>query len=374
MSNIQGTHTEAPAEVGLLTSRANTAAAALTMPSLAKTQDVTLKLQAVWSENSVLHEFAVDYVNIVNTIAAGRVRLEMLPRGAVVSRGGDLQGAVASGALDAAHGVASNQYAKDKAYGLFTTPPSFGWNSMQMLGWMRHGGGQALYDDLVQKVHGKNITGFLLGPMPTQPLGWFKKPIHSPDDLKGLKFRTGGLSADVHRILGMEPVLIPGNETAEALASGRVDAAEYLNPTIDRQVGLSKAAPIYIVQGYHQVCECFEIIYNKSRLDELGDEVKRILEIAGDAASSSMLYKQMAYYPRDLEQIKAVDKVTVVRAPDSILDAQLAAWEKVIEDLSSDPFFKKVIESQRAWTKSVVGFDVEWEAPRDRAFAFFNKS
>jgi TRAP-type mannitol/chloroaromatic compound transport system substrate-binding protein len=339
-----------------------------------KTQDVTLKLQAVWNEDSVLHEFAMDYVDIVNTIAAGRVRIEVLPRGAVVSRGGDLQGAVASGALDAAHGVASNQYGKDKAYALFTTPPSFGWNSIQMLGWMRYGGGQALYDELVQKVHGKNITGYLVGPMPTQPLGWFNKPINSPDDLKGLKYRTGGLSADVCRVLGMEPVLIPGTETAAAMASGRVDCAEYLNPTIDRQVGLAKVASTYVVQGFHQVCECFEIIYNKSRLDELGDEVKRLLDIAADAASSSMLYKQMVYYPRDLQQLKDVDNITVMQAPDSVLDAQLAAWKKVIEDLSADPFFKKVIDSQRAWTKKVVGFDLEWEAPRDRAFAFFNKS
>lgn len=340
---------------------------------MANSENVTLKIQAVWSEDSVLHEFALDYVNIVNTIAAGRMRLEMLPRGAVVSRGGDLQGAVASGALDAAHGVASNQYSKDKAYGLFTTPPPFGWNSLHMLGWMRYGGGQALYDELVQKVHGKNITGYLLGPMPTQPLGWFKKSIHSPDDLKGLKFRTGGLSADVCRVMGMEPVLIPGNETAEALASGRVDAAEYLNPTIDRQVGLSKSAPIYIVQGYHQVCECFEVIFNTSRLNELGDEIKKILEIAADAASSLMLQKQMMYYPRDLEKIKKEDKITVVPAPESVLDAQLEAWKTVIINLSSDPFFKKVIDSQRAWTKSVVGFDVEWEAPRDRAFTFFSK-
>lgn len=337
-------------------------------------QDVTLRMQAVWSEDSVLHEFAMDYVHIVNTIGAGRVRLEMLPRGSVVSRGGDLQGAVASGALDAAHGVASNQYGKDKAYALFTTPPSFGWNSVQMLGWMRYGGGQALYDELVHKVHGKNITGYLVGPMPTQPLGWFKKPIHSPEDLKGLKFRTGGLSADVCRVMGMEPVLIPGNETAEALASGRVDAAEYLNPTIDRQVGLSKAAPIYIVQGYHQVCECFEVIYNKTKLDQLGDEVKQLLDIAADAASSSMLYKQMVYYPRDLHKLKVEDNIHVVQAPQSVLDAQLDAWEKVIADLSVDPFFKKVIDSQRAWTQSVVGFDLEWEAPRERAFAFFQKS
>jgi TRAP-type mannitol/chloroaromatic compound transport system substrate-binding protein len=343
-----------------------------TPPSSTKAPDVTLKIQAVWSEDSVLHEFAMDYVNIVNTIGAGRVRLEMLPRGAVVSRGGDLYGAVASGALDAAHGVASNQYGKDKAYALFTTPPSFGWNSTQMLGWMRHGGGQALYDELVQTVHGHNISGYLVGPMPTQPLGWFKKPIHSPEDLKGLRFRTGGLSADVCRVMGMEPVLIPGNETAEALASGRVDAAEYLNPTIDRQVGLAKAAPLYIVQGYHQVCECFEIIFNKSRLDALGDEVKRILEIAGDAASSSMAYKQMVYYPRDLEQLKVVDNITVMQAPESVLDAQLAAWAIVIEDLSADPFFKRVIDSQRAWTKTVVGFDLVWDAPRERAFDFFN--
>ena len=338
-----------------------------------RTQDVTLKLQAVWSEDSVLHEFAMDYVNIVNTIGAGRVRLEMLPRGAVVSRGADLQGAVASGALDAAHGVASNQYGRNKAYGLFTTPPSFGWNSTQMLGWMRYGGGQALYNELVQQSHSHNITGYLVGPMPTQPLGWFKKPINSPEDLKGLKFRTGGLSADVCRVMGMEPVLIPGNETAEALASGRVDAAEYLNPTIDRQVGLSKVAPIYVVQGYHQVCECFEIIYNKPRLDRLGDEVKNILEIAADAASSSMMYKQMVYYPRDLEKLKVEDNITVIQAPESILDAQLKAWAEVIEDLSSDTFFKKVIDSQRAWTKSVVGFDLEWDAPRERAFAFFDK-
>jgi TRAP-type mannitol/chloroaromatic compound transport system substrate-binding protein len=382
MSKTKSTHIAAPAEKRIRASRrtvlaslAGTATAAIALPTVAKSQGAALKFQSIWPANSILQEFAQDYVDIVNATAGGRIRLELLPPGAVVRRGGELQDAVSSGALDGAHGVASNQYEKNKAYSLFTTPPAFGWNTTQMLGWMRHGGGQELYDELVQKISGKNVYGRLAGPMPTQPLGWFKKPITSPADLKGLKFRTAGLSVDVFRVLGMEPVIIPGAETAAALASGRIDGAEYLNPTIDRQNGLSKAAPIYMIQGYHQCCECFEIIYNKAKIDSLGADVKRILDMAADSASTSMLYKQMVYYPRDMQALKTVDKITVIKTPDSVLEAQLAAWDKVITDVSaSDPFFKRVIDSQRARTKSVVGFEMEWEVPRERAFRYFNRT
>ena len=330
-----------------------------------------LQFQIIWPQNSILEEFAQDYVDIVNTTSGGRLVLNMLPAGAVCSAA-ELQRAVSSGMLDGGHTVASNQYGHNKAYSLFTTPPPFGWNSTHMLGWFRHGGGQALYDELVQEIDRLDVVSYFLGPMPTQPFGWFKKPIHSPDDLRGLRYRTNGLSLDVARAMGMEPVFIPAHETAAAIASGEIDGGEFLNPTIDRQFGFAQASKFYMIQGFHQVCECFEVTFNKKKHEALDAGLKTVLRHAADAASANMLYKQMHRFPGDLLAIKQVDGVSVVATPSSILEAQLSAWSQVLNDCcKADPYFEKVVQSQKAWVREVVGFDSEWEVSRERAYKYF---
>src|SRR5512139_1020217 len=182
-------------------------AATLGLPMIAQAAEpITLKFQTTWLVDDIFYEYARDYGRIVNDMSGGRLRLSVLPAGAVAGTL-HMQDAVNSGALDGGHSVAT-WYDKNKAYSLFGTPPAFGWDSNTMLGWMKHGGGQALYDELVQKILNLNLVGFITGPMPSQPLGWFRKEVKMVADLRRLRYRTAGLGAEVMRELGVSVVTV----------------------------------------------------------------------------------------------------------------------------------------------------------------------
>jgi TRAP-type mannitol/chloroaromatic compound transport system substrate-binding protein len=284
-----------------------------------------------------------------------------------------VQDAVLAGTLDGGHGVCAYWYGKHKAYSLFGTPPAWGWRANQMIGWMKYGGGQDLYNELVQNVLGLNLVGFLTGPMPTQPLGWFKKEVTSPDDLKGIKYRTVGLSADLFKEMGAAVTIMGGGEIVPAMDRGLLDAAEFNNPSSDKLLGFADVSKDYMVQSYHQAAECFEIIFNKAKYDALVPELQAVIKYAAEASSSDMSWKAMDRYANDLAALKAAG-VKVHRTPDVVLQAQLAAWDTVIAAQSAEPFFAKVVESQKAWVKRVVGTQFELEVDQNMAFDHFFKA
>src|SRR6266849_4684949 len=215
-----------------LAGAAVTGAAAVAMPQVSRAQTVTWKYQSTWPTKDIFHEYAVDYAKKVNDMTGGRLKLDVLAAGAVVPAF-QMQDAVHSGILDAGHGVCAYWYGKHKAFSLFGTAPSFGWDSHGLLGWFYYGGGETLYNELVNDILKLNLTGFLYFPMPTQPLGWFKKEIKSGDDFKGMKYRTVGPSADVFKAMGAAVTILPGGEDMTAIYRGLIDAAEFNNPSSD---------------------------------------------------------------------------------------------------------------------------------------------
>lgn len=346
-------------------------AAVLGMPNVIRAQDaIVLKFQSTWPQKDIFHEYAQDYVTRVNEMSGGRLRLDLLAAGAVVGAL-QMQDAVIAGALDGGHGVTAYWYGKHKAYSLFGTPPAFGWNANQMLGWIRYGGGQELYDELVQQVLGLDLVGFFTGPMPTQPLGWFQQPIESADGLKNLKYRTVGLSADLNNELGAAVTIMGGGDIVPAMDRGLLDAAEFNNPSSDKVLGFPDVSKVYMLQSYHQAAECFEIIFNKTKYEGLPEDLRAILKYAAEASSADMSWKAMDRYSKDLEDMRANQGVKTYTTPESVLQAQLAAWDKVIEASSSEAFFAKVIDSQKAWVKRVVGFQLEYDVPQAPAFNHF---
>ena len=347
---------------------------ALSMPQIVRAQEtISWKFQSTWPAKDIFHEYAQDYVNRVNEMAGGRLKLELLPANAV-AKAFEMQDAVLAGTLDGGHGVCAYWYGKNKAFSLFGTPPAWGWRANHMLGWMKYGGGQELYNELVQQVLALDLVGFLSGPMPTQPLGWFKAPIESADQLKGLKYRTVGLSADLFNELGAAVTIMGGGEIVPAMDRGLLDAAEFNNPSSDRLLGFPDVSKVYMLQSYHQSAEVFEIIFNKTKYDGLPPELQSILKYATEASSADMSWKLQDRYSKDLEAMKAEQGVQVQRTPDAVLEAQLQAWDKVIANLSADPFFAKVVESQKAWTKRVVNLEIEIEVDQKKAFDHFFKA
>ncbi len=352
---------------------AGAAAGTVAMPSISRAQTTTLRFQSTWPARDIFHEFAADYANTVNQLSGGRLKLDLLPSGAVVGAL-QLQDAIISGALDGGHGVTAYWYGKNKAFSLFGTCPPYGWDANQLLGWFYYGGGEAFYRELVNDTLKLNVVGFLSGPMPTQPLGWFKREIATADDLKNLKYRTVGLAADLMKELGVAVTILPGGEIVPAIDRGLIDGAEFNNPSSDRVLGFPDVAKNYYLQSFHQRVECFEIIFNKQKYDALAAEQKAIVRYAAEAASADMGWKQQDRYSKDLIEMQRDKGVKAQATPKPILEAQLAAWDKVIGALSSDPYFKKVVDSQKAWVQRVAGFYNLYEADSKMAFQHFFKA
>jgi TRAP-type mannitol/chloroaromatic compound transport system substrate-binding protein len=348
-------------------------ASAVAMPSVVRAQEATVfKFQSTWPAKDIFHEYATDFVTRVNEMGGGRLKFELLAAGAV-AKALEVHDAVLAGTLDGGHGVTAYWYGKHKAYSLFGTPPAWGWRANQMIGWMKYGGGQELYDELVQKVLGLDLVGFLTGPMPTQPLGWFKQQITDPAQLAGLKYRTVGLSADLFKQMGAAVTIMGGGEIVPAMDRGLLDAAEFNNPSSDKLLGFPDVSKDYMLQSYHQSAECFEIILNKTKFNALAPDLQAIVKYAVESSSQDMSWKAMDRYSKDLAAIREAG-VKVHKTPDNVLQAQLAAWDKVIEAQSVEPFFAKVVESQKAWAKRVVGTQFDMEVDQRMAYDHFFKA
>jgi TRAP-type mannitol/chloroaromatic compound transport system substrate-binding protein len=285
-----------------------------------------------------------------------------------------VQDAVLSGALDGGHGVTAYWYGKHKAYSLFGTPPAFGWDANQFLAWFYRGGGEALYKELVNDILGLPLVGFLTGPMPTQPLGWFRNPLTGMADFRGQKYRTVGLAADLNNDMGVAVTIMGGPDIVPALDRGLLDSAEFNNPSSDRLLGFTDVAKNYVLQSYHQDSESFEIIFNKAKYEALAPDLRAILRYAAYAASSDMYWKAMNRYPDDLAWIES-QGVTISTAPEEILDAQLASWKNVMKAQSeaegTGQFFAKVLESQMAFVRKMGSYHFRATAPKKKAFDSF---
>jgi TRAP-type mannitol/chloroaromatic compound transport system substrate-binding protein len=204
--------------------------------------------------------------------------------------------------------------------------------------------------------------------MPTEPLGWFKKPIRSATDLRGLKYRTVGLAVEMFRELGAQVVTLPAGEIVSALDRGLIDAAEFNNATSDRLLGFPDVAKVCMLQSFHQNNEYFEVLINKRRYDALPADLKAIIRYAAQASSAEMSWKAVDRYSRDYFAMQADSDVRFYRTPREVLEAQLRAWDRVIAQKSREnPFFAKVIESQKKWLRRVGKWSLDTLAPTEIA-------
>jgi TRAP-type mannitol/chloroaromatic compound transport system substrate-binding protein len=335
---------------------AGTMAAGFPMISKAADKPVVLKMQGAWG-SGIFKEYALDYVRRVNEMSGGSLRIDYLDVGAVVKTA-EIQTAVHRGVIDASHLVTAYWYSKNPAASLFGTGPCWGWTANELLGWIHYGGGKALYEELMRDILKLDLVGFFSGPMPAQPLGWFRKEINGLDDIKGLKYRTVGLAANVMMAMGMSVVQLPGGEIQPAMDRGLIDAAEFNNPTSDKDFGMQDVAKNYYLASFHQAQECFEIIFNKKKFESLSDTHKKILQYAAEAASADMSWKAQDRYSTDLINLQKEYGVKVRRTPQPIMAAQLDAWDKVLPEFLKDPYFAKVVDSQKAWAKRVGSYEL----------------
>lgn len=332
------------------------AATALAAPPVLAQAPIVMKMQTSWPASDIWMDMAREYTARVEEMSGGRLTVDLLPAGAVVGAF-QVMDAVHDGVIDATHTVPVYWYGKSKAASFFGTGPVFGGSATTMLAWFYQGGGAELYRELTQDILGLNVYGYMGMPMPAQPFGWFKNEVNSVADVQGLKYRTVGLAADLLQGMGMSVAQLPGGEIVPAMERGVIDAFEFNNPSSDRRFGAQDVAKNYYLSSYHQASESFEFIFNRDFMDDLPEDLQAILRYGVEASATSNLALAMREYSKDLAELSA-GGVTVHRTPKEILAAQLEAWDKLIVDLEADPFNKKVMDSQRAWTEQVAYYEL----------------
>jgi TRAP-type mannitol/chloroaromatic compound transport system substrate-binding protein len=333
------------------------AASGLAAPAVLAQTPLTVKMQTSWPASDIWMDMARQYTAMVEEMSAGRLKFDLLPAGAVVGAFQVMDG-VNDGVIDAAHTVASYWYGKHKAASFFGTGPVFGGTATTMLGWFYQGGGNELYRELTQDIMGLNVYGFFGFPMPAQPFGWFKNEVANKDAIKGFKYRTVGLAADLMQEMGMSVSQLPGGEIVPAMERGVIDAYEFNNPSSDLRFGSADVAKNYYLGSYHQASESFEFLFNRDFFDDLEPDLQAILKHAVSAASSDNTYFALKNYSADLQKLQNELGVSVHKTPADILEAQLVAWDVLIGQLEQDEFMKRIIESQRAWVEQVTYYEL----------------
>lgn len=345
-----------------------TAAAAVAAPAVqAQSGPISMRWQSTWPSKDIFHEYALDYAKKVNDMTGGDLKIEVLPAGAVVPAF-QLLDAVSKGLLDGGHGVLVYHYGKQTALALWGSGPGWAMDANMLLAWHRYGGGKELLTELYSSI-GANVVSFPYGPMPTQPLGWFKKPVTKAEDMKGLKFRTVGISIDVFTGMGMAVNALPGGEIVSAMDRGLLDAAEFNNASSDRALGFADVSKVCMLQSYHQNAEQFEIMFNKDKYNALPEKMRALIANAVDAASADMSWKAVDRYSKDYVELQQKDNVKFYKTPDAVLRQQLQIYDEVVKKKSAEnPLFKKIVQSQIAFAERATRWEQDTVVNRRMAF------
>jgi TRAP-type mannitol/chloroaromatic compound transport system substrate-binding protein len=343
-------------------------AAAVTAPSVVKAQGpISMRWQSTWPSKDIFHEYALDFGKRINDMTGGDLKIEVLPAGAVVPAF-QLLDAVSKGVLDGGHGVLVYHYGKQQALALWGSGPGYAMDANLLLAWHKYGGGKELLNEIFTSI-GANVVSFPYGPMPTQPLGWYKKPVTKVDDFKGLKFRTVGISIDVFTGMGAAVNALPGGEIVAAMDRGLIEAAEFNNATSDRVLGFADVSKICMLQSYHQNAEQMEISFNKTKFDALPDKMQKLIASAVEAASQDMQWKAIDRYSKDYIELQTKDNVKFYKTPDAILKRQLEIFDEVAKKKAGEnAIFKKIVESQVAFAKRAVQWEQDTVVNRKMAF------
>ena len=354
-----------------VTGTAGAVAAGFPMIAKAQAGPISMRWQSTWPAKDIFHEYALDFAKKVNDMTGGDLKIEVLPAGAVVPAFGLLE-AVQKGTLDGGHGVLGYHYGKQNALAPWNSGPAFGMDANMLLSWHKYGGGAELLAKLYASIGMSNVQSFLYGPMATQPLGWFKKPITKSTDFKGLKFRTNGLAIDLFTAMGAAVNALPGGEIVPAMDRGLLDGAEFNNASSDRLLGFPDVSKVCMLQSYHQSAETFEIMFNKPKYDALPAKMRSIISGAVEAASADMSWKAIDRYSKDYIELQTKDKVKFYKTPDAVLQDQLTLWDAIVEKKSAEnPLFKEIVASQRTFAERAVKWDQDTIISRRMAMNHF---
>jgi len=335
-------------------------------------EPMVLKGQSSHPATANFHLIFQLWAEKVEQMSGGRLKVETLPAGAIVPAF-EVFDATSRGVLDV--GMAPFGYILGKS--LVGIPlshgPLFGMDGVDYFGWYYDGGGTELLAEFYRDVIKLNVVGF---PVPTdypQALGWFKKPIKGLADLKGLKYRIYGIGAETYGRLGVSVVTLPGGEIMPAMERGVIEGAEWINCVEDKKLGLPNVAKYYYTPGMHEPVTGGQLMVNGDVWNKLTPDLQEIIRVASVYAT---MVRNAAFNRETAEacQQLVAEGVEVIRTPDDILHNFLDEWEKIqAEYAEKDPFYKKVIESQRKYAEVVVPFRLSFWPPYELAGTYYWK-
>ncbi len=332
-----------------------TAAAAGTAGTLAAPAVVTAqaafnwKMTSFYGPNAAFYSTgpgsAKDLISRIEAMSNGRIKIQFFGAGELIPAGEGFD-AVSAGTVEMNYANAYFWTGKSFAAQYFTAVP-FGLNFQGFNGWYYDGGGADLWREVYDRF---NLVPILCGNTGVQMTGWFKKPIEKVEDFKGVKMRIPGLAGRVYQALGVDVRLLPAGEIFPALERGVIDAAEFVGPFLDRQLGLHRAAKYYYTTGWHETATASELIINKAAWARLPADLKAIVEnacAACNAISEAWCQKNNAEAMEDLIKNQGVIAAPL---PDSVVKALREANEKILaEAVARDPVTKKVHDSYMAY-------------------------
>lgn len=315
----------------------------------------TFQMQTAVPAASLYFQLLQRWAKQLEVMSGGQLKGSILPAGAVVGPFQILD-AVSNGVVKAGYAWGNYWSGKNSAFVLFSNvPPNTGLDQRSLMAWYYEGGGDKLYDQLLTNVMHLNVKAFLIQPMGPDPLGWFKKPIHDMNDFKKFKYRSPpGIPGQTYEGMGVAAVAMPGGDIVPSAERGVIDAAEWIGPADDRNLGLQKIWKYYYLQGLHQQTDVGQIIFNGDFWKSLPPNLKEIIRV-DTLANVAQTYDADIYdNAKALQEMQQKDGVHVETTPSDYYKAFLAASNKVTAEYAAkNPFFKKVLESQIEFAKLV---------------------
>jgi TRAP-type mannitol/chloroaromatic compound transport system substrate-binding protein len=327
-----------------------TAAVALATPAIAQDKR-QWKMVTAWPKNLPGPGVAAQTLaDRITTLSGGRIEVTLYAAGELVPGRGVFD-AVSEGTAELYHAVPAYWGSKSKGILLFGSQP-FGLRADEQFGWMYHGGGQALYDEMYGRF---GIKPFLCGNSGPQWGGWFRNDINSAEDLKGLKFRTTGLASEMAAKLGMAAEAMSGPAMFQALQTGALDAGEFIGPWTESALGYYQVAKNYYWPGVGEPSSAEECGVNSEAFESLPDDLKLIVSLACESLYNPVWTEYTTKHARALKALIADEGVQVKMFPEDVITAMGVAAGEVIDELrqDDDELVKRITESFIEYRDSV---------------------
>jgi TRAP-type mannitol/chloroaromatic compound transport system substrate-binding protein len=315
-----------------------------------------LKMQSTWPASLTLQDNFRFFAERVDKLTGGQVKIEALAAGQVVPAF-EILDATSKKVIDGGHGISYYWVGKNKAATLFSNTPAgiVGMDHMDFLGWIYEGGGLDLWWEFYQKELKLNVVAFPILPASPQALGWFKRPIKNLSDFKGMKCRQTGIVAEIYQRMGMQTVNMPGGEIVPSAQRGVIDCAEWVGGIEDLRLGLPQVWKFHYTPGMHESASIGEIIINTEVWAGLTPQQQEAVRSASTETFTRWWVKWQRQNADAIEEMVSKHGTQLLRAPPDILIAFFKAWDEIArEESAKNPFFKKVLDSQRAYGAKVI--------------------